>query len=121
MKMTHNYILDDNGEPVPCEDVLAFGTWFGNFANRIVKQEHFRGLWLSTVFLGIDHNFGFDGRPVLWETMVFGKSSDLDCWCRRYQSRQDAIATHERIAELLRQGVETQTDLDALIGEEATG
>lgn len=39
------------------------------------------GFEVSTVFLGIDHNFLGSGSPILWETMVFdgeGARTDFD-------------------------------------------
>lgn len=55
---------------------------------------------VSTVFLGIDHNFGVHGAPILWETMVFDKGT-----CResdrfgdlggRYETQEQAQAGHD--------------------------
>ena len=56
---------------------------------------------ISTVFLGINHQYG-DGPPVLWETMIFGGSHDQDQW--RYISEQDARVGHERVVVALREG-----------------
>jgi len=65
------YILDGNGEPVPCPNLLKWAVWFeDNRSGRVVRQERVGGLWVSTVFLALDHRFG-DGPPILWETMVF--------------------------------------------------
>jgi hypothetical protein len=46
-------------------------------------------LWVSTVWLGIDHRFWGDGPPVIFETMVFpeghtgfeGLDLDMDRYC----------------------------------------
>lgn len=34
---------------------------------------------ISTVFLGLDHNWG-SGRPLLFETMIFGGPLNEQCW-----------------------------------------
>ena len=47
------------------------------------------GSVVSTVFLGLDHNFTEVGDPVLWETMVFGE--DGGEICLRYSSEEEAI------------------------------
>lgn len=47
---------------------------------------------ISTVFLGIDHNWGA-GPPVLWETMVFG--GELDQEQVRYRSHDAAVVGHK--------------------------
>ena len=53
-------------------------------------------LRVSTVFLGIDH--GFDGYPVLYETLVFG---GLDEYGERYTTRLEAVAGHARAVALV--------------------
>ena len=65
------YILDDQGNPVREPDLLKWGRWFEQTKKRIVKQEQIGDVWISTVFLGLDHSFHPDGPPILWETMTF--------------------------------------------------
>lgn len=61
------------------------------------------GLEVSTVWLGIDHNF-LGGPPLTWETMVFGHDREEEgCW--RYATRAEAFDDHERIVRELRAGV----------------
>lgn len=46
---------------------------------NIVKQENVGQYWVSTVFLGLDHNFfrwREGGVPLLFETMVFEREDD---------------------------------------------
>jgi len=57
--------------PVPCEDLLTWARWIEeNWRERVVRQEDMGPYWISTVFIGLDHNWG-DGPPHLFETMVF--------------------------------------------------
>lgn len=65
------YKLDSNGSPVPCPNLFEWAEWFET-AQRQVKHDTFGEIRVSTVFLGIDHNWREDGPPILWETMVFG-------------------------------------------------
>jgi hypothetical protein len=59
-----------NKMPVLCDDILE---WSKNYEqNRIIKQEYILNIFISTIFLGLDHNFFNNGPPILWETMVFG-------------------------------------------------
>ncbi len=53
---------------------------------------------VSTVWIGIDMNFG-DGPPLIFETMVFG--GEYDQRMRRYTTREEAYAGHEEIVALL--------------------
>jgi hypothetical protein len=64
------YILDDSGNPKPEPDLFKWGKWFEK-RDRIVKQEQVGDVWVSTVFLGLDHDFTGKGPPILWETMTF--------------------------------------------------
>jgi len=58
------------------------------------------GPWrVSTVFLAIDHSFG-RGRPILWETMVFGPEPWGD-WCDRFETRGAAEFAHAHIVQRL--------------------
>lgn len=50
---------------------------------------------VSTVFLGLDHNFRAAGPPILWETLVFG--GVLDGEMRRYASREAALLGHQEM------------------------
>jgi hypothetical protein len=48
---------------------------------------------VSTVWLGVNHNFAGDGPPIIFETMVFG-SGDGDQWMQRYATEAEARAGH---------------------------
>lgn len=88
------YKLDEAGDPVPCKSVLEWASWYdaSHEARVVAKTELPSGCVVSTVFLGIDHNFR-DGDPVLWETLMFG--GDYDLAGDRYRSKKDAIVGHE--------------------------
>ena len=89
---TGNWILDEDGNPVREPDTLQWGKWFQDGGGRRVGNTKIReGVSVSTVFLGIDHNWG-EGPPVLWETMIFVGKHDQDQ--DRYTSALDAIHGH---------------------------
>lgn len=93
------WILDAEGEPTPVGDVLTWARWFETTANRRVLDHHVgRRVWVSTVFLGLDHNWLPDGPPVLWETMIFG--GPFDQFQQRYTSALDALIGHETLYRL---------------------
>lgn len=75
--MTHpffgfsNMYTLDGRVPVRCNDALKWGEWYAR-ADRHVAQTTVGPLSVSTVFLGLNHNFMGKGRPLLFETMVFG-------------------------------------------------
>lgn len=74
--MMHHYRLNGH-TPVPC----TLEEWArGNREDRRVAATAKDGVSVSTVFLGLSHNFG-DGPPLLFETMIFGGPHD------EYQTR----------------------------------
>jgi hypothetical protein len=64
------YILVDK-TPVLVHDIVAWGRQFSSEDRQVALTET-RQFRISTVFLGLDHQWG-DGQPLLFETMVFGK------------------------------------------------
>lgn len=92
-----NYVLDQKGNPVAEPDLLTWVRWFKN-ADRHAGNEVIGDSQISTVFLGIDHNFGRCSNPVLWETMVFGGTLDQE-QDRCSGSREQAEAMHARMVE----------------------
>jgi hypothetical protein len=102
------YTLDDHGDPVPCADTLAWGQWMKEARERgllRVAQDSDEGpggrsIWISTAFLGVDHNF-LGGTPLLFETMVFEGQDrrSLDNFFGRYPTRALALLGHQRICD----------------------
>jgi hypothetical protein len=62
--------------------------------------------WVSTVWLGINHQFG-NGPPLIFETMVFaedGRALEGECW--RYSTEQQAAAGHREVVTMVRHELE---------------
>ncbi len=78
---------------VKAKTILEWGKFFQDGRNRIVKYEVLHnGYRVSTVFLGLDHNF-MGGKPLLFETMVFGSDGELDM--KRYATWKEAETGHK--------------------------
>jgi len=93
MKILDTFILDAEGNPVEEPDTARWGKWFQTHGDeRIIEQTQIGSSTVSTVFLGLNHNFG-PGLPILWETLVLGGA--LDGEMARYSSRQAALAGHK--------------------------
>lgn len=88
-----NYILDEAGDPVREDDILAWALWFSAADRTIGRAECAGGVTVSTVFLGLDHRMG-PGAPLLFETMVFGGPMDEEQ--ERYTRRAAALEGHAR-------------------------
>lgn len=89
------YMLDEEGEVVPTTDVRIFGDFF--FTKRFRCKTQILDKEVSTVFLGINHDFLGKGTPVVFETVVFGK--DGEEICERCCTLQEALAQHTRVSE----------------------
>lgn len=85
--------------PVPVSDVIEWALEFEK-TNRVVAKSHVGDLLISTVFLGVDHNFLDIGPPLLFETMVFDENGDgIDR--QRYSTWDEAQAGHDAIVKKL--------------------
>ncbi|MCG8460126.1 MAG: hypothetical protein MI919_27910, partial [Holophagales bacterium] len=67
---------------------------------RVVARDNdVNGSDVSTVFLGLDHNWG-DGPPLIYETLVMGGplSDEMD----RYSTWAEAEAGHAKMLERIK-------------------
>jgi hypothetical protein len=90
---------DKDGEPLP---MLVANDLLTDEDYKFVKQDVFiyegEPVKVSTVWLGLDHNF-MGGRPKIFETMIFGGKLHLECW--RYSTEEEALAGHDDAVKLL--------------------
>ncbi len=87
---------------VPAKDVIEWGVFFEEIANRRVAEDFIRQpeqdpVRVSTVFIGMDHNFFSEGPPLLFESMVFG--GPLDETLYRYATWDEAEAGHRMLID----------------------
>jgi hypothetical protein len=87
-----HYILE--GEQVVPVDCARWSAWMEHHfhermvARTVVQEE----IEVSTVFLGLDHNWSGEGPPILFETMVFGGLCDGDI--NRYATMEESHQGH---------------------------
>jgi hypothetical protein len=74
-----------------------------------LRRTEYDGVSVSTIFLGLDHNFTAVGPPVLFESMVFGGS--LDGEQIRSTSYDSAMKTHDRLVRRVFGGPRPDTAL----------
>ena len=94
--ITGHYILHDH-TPVPEPDTLTWARWFSTAERRVAYTEFTNEVSVSTVFLGLDHNF-FGCPPLLFETMIFGADEDYQ---ERYATWDAAAAGHAAVVAWL--------------------
>ena len=90
---------DRNGKLL--DGVLTWAALFENEAYKRVAFTRFSHVNVSTVWLGLDHNW-FGGVPLIFETMIFGGPHDQ--FMRRWPTEASALAGHDRIVAALRDG-----------------
>ena len=87
---------DRQGNPI------TMATWAEtaeDISRKRVAEATVGRLWVSTVWLGLDHGFG-DGPPLIFETMIFAVDGEDVNWtveyCERYSTEAATLAGHER-------------------------
>jgi hypothetical protein len=95
------YRLDDQHRPVKCPpmDLDAWAEWSKSYQeHKHVAETTVGRFWVSTIFLGKDHNWSRRGPGLFFETMVFRTDDDGDRsatgeqW--RFATWDDAVAGH---------------------------
>lgn len=86
-----DYYVLDGKEIVQTNDIKRF------LANsRRVAETIFGDIRVSTVFLSLEHGYS-DGKPILFETMIFGGVYDQEQW--RYCTWDEAEKGHKIACE----------------------
>lgn len=113
MSLCKHYILAGK---VPTQvDLMTWARWFENIDNRRIDYTDINDtIYVSTVFLGLDHNFGNSGVPVLFETMIFGGAHNNELWrCAFYNQ---ALKQHAIAVKLARKSAMAVADIAAKAG-----
>lgn len=107
--LSGKYILDANGEPEWCADLMRWANWMeSSFDQCRVAHDTIDGVRISTVFLALDHSWIHPPDPkraIFWETMIFVDNPALDGveWDhdtdRCGGSREQALAQHRDALE----------------------
>jgi hypothetical protein len=94
--MTDKY--DRNGKPL---ELMEWAKLMENTEYKIVAQNQLaNGKFVSTVWLGLDHDFTMKGPPLIFETMVFPERGDFhELDVRRYSTETEAKQGHVRMVK----------------------
>ena len=107
--VTMDMYFGRDGKPISMRE------WVDVVQNRpeekfVAKTELDSGRVVSTVWLGLNHNFG-DGPPMIFETMVFPQQNN---WgeedMERYSTLEEAKEGHERMVDKWRGKKERTVD-----------
>lgn len=87
------YYKLDGHEVVPLKNVHEWAKYFEH-ANRHVDKTNIGDVHVSTLFLGLNHEWDETKPPLLFESMVFGGSLDGEqTHCSTWQQAVDMHAT----------------------------
>jgi hypothetical protein len=95
---------DRNGKP------MSLTEWAQAFdaEDRHIGYTNVGKYEVSTVWLGLDHNWTEGGPPLIFETMVFNrratKNRFSELYCARYRSEREAKAGHDLVVARLQRG-----------------
>lgn len=87
---------DRQGNPITGQE---WTEQFGQMEDRRVAETTVGEVWVSTVWLGLDHNW--TGPPMIFETMVFG--GPYHEHMHRYSTETQALAGHDQMVTLVRE------------------
>lgn len=97
-------VLDEDGNVIPVT-FMQWAVWFEHNKQRFIQQDHLWGFMVSTVFLGLNHEY-LNGPPLWFETMVFDRwhgdynfisdrpQDHVDIYVMRYTTLKEALAGH---------------------------
>lgn len=98
--MSDFYILE-NRIPIKVQDIKVWGEWMEDASHRRVALTEIDGTFISTVFLGLNHNFSSAGEPILFETMTFIEGQGE--WQERCATYDQAEAMHQAMCDKVNQ------------------
>lgn len=93
-----HYLLDENKVPYEVSIEEAYKV-YEDLDMKIVKRDETSGGLISTVFLGLDHAFGDQEGPILFETMIF--DGEFDGFQRRYKTYDEALQGHNEALNMV--------------------
>lgn len=103
---------DREGRPI---DMLMYAVLRGDPEYFRVAEDLVGHFSVSTVWLGLDHNYMGQGPPLIFETMVFGTDPRLpwwEEWQQRYATREGAEKGHKEVCDDIARELQIALDLD---------
>lgn len=104
-------ILDESGNVLTNIPMLEWAHWFErNRAQQRIGNDEIEGHLVSTVFLGLNHQFHPKAKPLWFETMVFGPYATVgpfgpernSLWHERCETKSEAVIQHQEGVQWLK-------------------
>ena len=109
---------DRNGKQMTLEE---WGKAFANPKYKILGSHCVGNLWVSTVWLGVDHDYGNLFRnppmpPLIFESMIFEVPDGVTNWSslemRRYRTEHEAMVGHAELVHLANTMVDVEKEVN---------
>lgn len=111
-KWCGTYLLNDDKTYTPCptlewakqcDEMLKNGT--KHVADEIVDNKR-----ISTIWMGLDHQYRENAPPLLFETMIFDHANGYrDIYMTRYSTWQEAEAGHAKAVQWVKNGCKDES------------
>lgn len=94
---------DKEGNPI---GLWEWSCLFEDVSYKRIAGKLIGNFFVSTVWLGLNHNFFSGQTPLIFETMVFNEKEDKyrDFECERYATLEEALQGHKEMCEKIRRG-----------------
>ena len=103
--VTQRFWYNFKGEPITAEEFEKMFRARGLHVAQTHLRMQGRHLRVSTVLLGVNYNWRPEGRPIIFETMVFadgGTGQPVDHFTSRYTDKKSAAIGHTYTVRFLR-------------------
>ncbi len=104
-----HYFLNEDHSATQC-DFMVWAKQFEEMSKadtRHVAEDMINGYHISTVWLGLDHNY-YGGPPLIFETMVFHGDSSGDIYMDRYTTWDQAVDGHKKAIQWVLDGCDEE-------------
>lgn len=91
------WLFNRQGKPITLE---IWSELNQDWNYKVVKKTTTNGFRVSTIWLGMNHQWRDNEEPLIFETMVFPDDDSYDdLFCERYATLEQAEEGHERIVD----------------------
>lgn len=103
MRKYPHFMIDKYGTITETFDVMFWARWLEETKDRFIQQDENKEYFISTIFLGLDHDFGMTGKPLLFETAVFSRivadDTDKTLEMVRHETLKQAKRFHKKMVK----------------------
>ena len=96
--------FDREGNPL---GLFEWAALYEDHSYRIIAQNRIEDILVSTIWLGLDHSWGWGGPPLIFETMILGLGAgedlDIDEYQWRWSTEVQALAGHDQAVAKVRE------------------